>query len=75
MKRYHDQRLKGDRLHHWDLVRWYPDKIDGKQKNLTTGWAGPYQIEQIYENGSVQLKDLEGLQLPEKVNIGKLKKY
>ena len=75
MKRYHDKRLKGDRLHPGDLVLWYLGKIDGKRKNLTIGWAGPYQIEQIYENGSVQLKDLEGLQLPEKVNIGKLKKY
>ena len=61
MKRYHDQKLKGDRLHQGDLVLWYPGKIDGKRKNLTIGWAGPYQIERIYENGSVQLKDLEGL--------------
>ena len=57
------------------MVLWYPGKIDGKKKNLTIGWAGPYRIERIYENGSVQLKDLEGLQLPKKVNIGKLKKY
>ena len=75
MKRYHDKKLKGDRLHQGDLALWYPGKIDGKRKNLTIGWAGPFQIERIYENGSVQLKDLEGLELPEKVNIGKLRKY
>ena len=54
---------------------WYPGKIDAKRKSLRTGWSGPYKVFRIYENGSVILEDLQGYELPDKVNIGKLKKY
>ena len=75
MKKYHDQKLKEQRIKDGDLVLWYPGKIDGKKKNLSMGRTGPFEVIRIYENGSVQLADLQGLQLPERVNVGKLRKY
>ena len=75
MKKYHDQKLKEQRIKDGDLVLWYPGKIDGKKKNLSMGWTGPFEVIRIYENGSVQLADLQGLWLPERVNVGKLRKY
>ena len=74
-KMHHDKGLKPKEIEEGDLVLWYPKKIDGTRKNLTTGWIGPFEVFRVYENGSVQLRDLEGLELPERVNIGKLKKY
>ena len=49
--------------------------MEAKKRNLTIGWTGPYQILRIYENGSIKLMDLQGLELPERVNMGKLRKY
>ena len=46
-----------------------------KRKNLTTAWTWPFEVSRIYENGSVLLKDLRGLEFPGRINIGKLKKY
>ena len=74
-KAHHEKGIKPKEIKEGDLVLWYPKKIDGKRKNLTIGWTGPFEAFRIYENGSVLLKDLEGLELPERVNIGKLKKY
>ena len=52
-----------------------PRKLDAKKRSLTTGWSGPYKLIRLYENGSARLKDLKGLELPKRVNRGKLKKY
>ena len=38
-------------------------------------WTGPYELWRLYENGSANLRDLEGRELPERVNRSKLKKY
>ena len=75
MKVYHDKTLKEKRLKEGDLALWFPGSLEAKKKNLTIGWTGPYQILRIYENGSVRLMDLQGLELPERVNMGKLRKY
>ena len=75
MKLYHDKGIKPKNLEEGNLALWYPGKIDGKRKNLTTGWMGPYEVFRIYKNGSVLLRDLQGQEFPERVNIGKLKKY
>ena len=75
MKMHHDKGIKLKNLEEGDLALWYLGKIDGKRKNLTTGWIGPFEVFRIYENGSVLLKDVKGLEFPERINIGKLKKY
>ena len=75
MKKQHDQKLQKANLKERNLVLWYPRKIDGKQKNLTMVWTRPYKIVKIHKNGFIQLKDLKGMELPQRVNRGKLRKY
>ena len=75
MNNYHDKTLKEKRLQEGDLALWFPGSLEAEKRNLTIGWTGPYQILRIYENGSVKLVDLKGLKLPERVNMGKLRKY
>lgn len=42
----------------------FQSRLGPKKPNLTIAWAGPYQIEWVYTNGSVKLKDLAGFLLP-----------
>ena len=52
-----------------------PEKDRWKKEELDNWLDWSIRSVRVYENGSVQLRDLEGLELPERVNIGKLKKY
>ena len=53
----------------------YQSRLGPKKPNLTIAWAGPNQIEWVYTNGSVKLKDLAGLLLPGVYNASKIKLY
>ena len=44
-----------------DLALLYNSRVKGKPKTLHTEWMGPYIVEEIHPNGSVQLKTLQGL--------------
>ena len=57
------------------LILLYDDrrkKIPGK---LHTRWMGPYQVVELFKNGSLQLEDLQGNWLETRVNGSKVKKY
>ena len=53
----------------------YQSRMGPKKPNLTIAWAGPYQIDWVYTNGSVKLMDLQGLALPGYYNASKIKHY
>ena len=53
----------------------YQSRMGPKKPNLTIAWAGPYQIDWVYTNGSVKLVDLAGLALPGYYNASKIKHY
>lgn len=42
---------------------------------LHTRWMGPYVVDVVYPNGSVQLKTLEGSLLNTRINQERVKKY
>lgn len=42
---------------------------------LHTRWMGPYKVQQIFDNGSVQLTDLQGNLLETRVNGPRVEKY
>lgn len=54
------------------MVSW---KLEKKKKGLTVTWLGLYELFKLYENGSAKLKDLQGLELHNRVNWSKMKKY
>ena len=57
------------------MVLLYQSRLGPKKPNLKIAWAGPYQIEWVYTNGSVKLIDLAGLTLPGFYNASKIKHY
>ena len=53
---------------------WFLGALKQKVRAPSKNWSGPYELYRLYENGSARLRDLEVLELPERVNIGKLRK-
>ena len=74
-KTWHDKKIKLREFQKGDLVLLYQSRLGPKKPNLKIAWAGPYQIEWIYTNGSVKLVDLAGLTLPGFYNASKIKHY
>ena len=74
-KTWHDKHIKLREYKKGDLVLLYQSRMGPKKPNLTIAWAGPYQIEWVYTNGSVKLIDLAGLALPRYYNASKIKHY
>lgn len=48
------------------------ERFPGK---LHTRWMGPYRVTELYENGSLQLEDLQGNWLETRVNGSRVKRY
>ena len=59
-KAWHDRNIKTKNIAIGDLVLLYDSKVKGKPRKLETTWMGPYIIEDLNTNGSVQLKTLQG---------------
>ena len=74
-KTWHDKHIKPREYKKGDLVLLYQSRMGPKKPNLTIAWAGPYQIDWVYTNGSVKLIDLAGLALPGYYNASKIKHY
>ena len=74
-KTWHDKNIKPREYKKGDLVLLYQSRMGPKKPNLTIAWAGPYQIDWVYTNGSVKLVDLAGLALPGYYNASKIKHY
>ena len=74
-KTWHDKHIKHREYKKGDLVLLYQSRMGPKKPNLTIAWAGPYQIDWVYTNGSVKLVDLQGLALPGYYNASKIKHY
>ena len=58
-----------------DLALLYNSRVKGKPKKLHIEWMGPYVVEEIHTNGSVQLKTLQDIVFQKLVNGARLKWY
>lgn len=74
-KDWNDKNIKFRNISVGDLVLLYDNKIKGKPCKLDTTWLGPYIVEDLNTNGSVQLKTLQGRVLSKVVNGARLKHY
>ena len=71
-----DSKLPGDHgIVEGGLVLLYDNRHKQFLGKLHTRWMGPYKVTKIYPNGSLQLKDLQGIWLDTKINGSKVKKY
>ena len=57
------------------LVQLYDNRRKKFSGKLHTRWMGPYRLVELFENGSLQLEDLQGNWLETRVNSSRVKKY
>ena len=67
-KAWYDRNIKNKNLSVGDLALLYNSQVKGKPKKLHTKWMGPYVVEEIRTNGSVQLRMLQGIVFRKLVN-------
>ena len=57
------------------MVLLYDNQHKDFTRKLHTRWMGPYKVNYIFPNGSLQLEDLQGVWLDTQVNGSRVKKY
>jgi len=71
-----DRKLPVDHgIREGDLVLLYDNRHKDFPGKLHTRWMGPFRVNQIFQNGSIQLEDLQGRWLDTRVNGSRVKKY
>lgn len=58
-----------------DLVLVFDKRYEKFPGKLQMRWAGPYRIQEVFKNGSLQLQNLDGKIWPARTNIGRVKRY
>jgi hypothetical protein len=66
--KWHDKYLKKKNFQQgdWDLL--YDNRFKNFKGKLTTHWMGPYEIDTIYDNGSIRIKTIDEQKTPLLVN-------
>ncbi|CAM6093914.1 unnamed protein product [Calypogeia fissa] len=73
--RRYDKKLKLVEIKQGDLVLLFDNRYLLFPGKLHTRWLGPYKVKEIFQNGSLQLEDLQGEELITRVNGSRVKKY
>ena len=71
----YDKKLRKKDIKEGDWVLLYDNRFDKFPGKLHTRWMGPYKVKDIWDNGSLQLLDMEGDELPTRTNGARVKKY
>ena len=74
LKRWHDQVIARKHFKKGDQVLLYDSKLHLFPGKLKSRWTGPYNIQEVYLNGSVDLLNAKDNRVF-KVNGKKLKRY
>ncbi|MCO5567853.1 hypothetical protein L7F22_021549 [Adiantum nelumboides] len=74
-KYWHDSKIMVREFKQGDLILLYQSRLGPKKPNLKIAWFGPYEVDWVFSNGTVRLKDLSGLLLPRVYNGAKFKLY
>jgi hypothetical protein len=75
-KEDYDRKLPVDHgIREGGLVLLYDNRHKDFPGKLHTRWMGPYRVNQVHQNGSLQLENLQGQWLDTRVNGSRVKKY
>ena len=75
-KEVYDKRITTDKgIEEGGLVLVYDSRYKNFPGKLHTRWMGPFRVDKIYSNGSLQLSDLEGYPMDTRVNGSRVKLY
>ena len=75
-KKKFDKKLAAKKIKKGTLVLRYDNRFDNKMDDkFVPHWEGPYQVVERFQNGSYQLKDVDGKNHKTRVNDWRLKPY
>ena len=74
-KAWHERNIKNNNFSVGDITLLYNTQEKGKPKKMHIECMGPYIIEEINANGSVQLRRSQGTVFQKLVNGARLKRY
>ena len=57
--KWHDHYLKKKKIQQGDWALLYDSWFKNFKGKLTTCWMGPYEIDIIYDNGSIRIKTID----------------
>jgi hypothetical protein len=75
MTKWHDKYIKKKYFQLGDFALLYDSRFKNFKGKLSTRWLGPYEVETIYENGSVNIKTIDEEKPSFVVNGHRLKVY
>ena len=75
-KQYYDKKARLETFLKGSLVLRYDNRFDNiKGQKMVNRWEGPFVVHEVYDNGSYQLKDIDGTIHELRVNGWRLKQY
>lgn len=74
-KEKHDKKICKVELKEGDFALLYDNRHIKFPGKLHMRWMGPYKVDKIFDNGSLQLAELDGNLLATRVNGWRVKKY
>eukprot|EP00253_Pinus_taeda_P010386 PITA_10386 len=57
--KWHDRYIKIKKFHKGDWALLFDSKFKDFKAKFTTHWLGPYEIEEIFDNGAVKIKTID----------------
>ena len=74
-KMRYDRRLRIEDIQPGDSVLLWDSRHEKFLDKLHVSWMGPYKVEKVFDNGSLQLTTIDGIRLPTRTNGSRVKKY
>ncbi|KAL3686474.1 hypothetical protein R1sor_009048 [Riccia sorocarpa] len=74
-KQQFDQKVKHKDIRKNDLVLKYNNRISRFPAKFATQWLGLYLVQEVFDNGTIQLSTLQEEFLPAKTNVEKIRLY
>jgi uncharacterized protein (UPF0335 family) len=74
-KKRYDRKLRIEDIHAGDSVLLWDSRHEMFLGKLHVSWMGPYKVETVFDNGSLQLTTIGGTWLPTRTNGSRVKKY
>ena len=73
--KWHNRFIKNKVFQKGDWALLFDSKFKYFKEKFTTHWLGPYEIEQIFENGAVKIKTIDEASISFFFNGHRLKVY
>jgi len=73
--KWHDRYIKEKKFQKGDWALLFDSKFKDFKGKFQTHWLGPYEIDEVFNNGAVRVKTIDELQTPLIVNGHRLKVY